>query len=182
MDPTATLRVVLGAFAVAVACAVLLLATTAVSVPPPTPCGLECGMGPSWGQPLNLTGNVSVGCPEASGHYCYSIEIAGTGYLHNISSFFLSLRNATGAAVPWPGYPGDTVSLISPLTSQVCAVYDTQTGNWSLNESYSGDISGGYTVVIYTGGIGPAFGLKNLEIVWTGVNGVSGVVPSNPFP
>jgi hypothetical protein len=132
----------------------------------------------SWGIPVNATGTTAEGCPASSGHYCYSLEIAGAGSGVNISNIALSLRNSAGASVPWPAV---TVSLFSPTSSDSVATYSTSTGTWSLVSPYTGALTGGDTITIYTSSTGAGEGLLGDELVATGQNGFSGTVSSSAF-
>ncbi len=77
----------------------------------------------SWGQPVNATGTSPTGCGSASGHYCYTIEIAGAGGGVSTSNFQLALRNSLGSTVAWP--TGVSVYLISPTVATYVASYST---------------------------------------------------------
>ena len=142
--------------------------------PPLGPVGL------AWGMPVNATGSTPAGCPVARGHYCYTIQVAGSDGLV-LSELQLSLRNSEGAPVPWPAPPtGDTVSLACANVTAVCGQYNTSSGGWSPG---SPSAFGGDTIVIFTPGVGAAYGLRGDEVVGTSVSvGNSASSPSNPFP
>jgi hypothetical protein len=138
-----------------------------------TPLGTEF----AWAYPTNETGITETGCPATAGHFCYAIVIAGAGNGVSTSNVQLSLRSVSGAAIPWP--PSITsISLVSP-TGPVVATYSTTNESWVPVGSFSGLLTSGMAVVIYTTG-GP--GLFNDEIVATGENGYSGNVLSAAFP
>jgi len=158
------------------------LATSTAPSPSEGAC-LPCG-GPlfSWGAPFNYTDASGGGCVATVGHYCYSIEIAGDS-MSSPSEMNLSLRSPIGAILPWPVYPApDTVWLFSPLVGSPVAEFSTITFSWTSLGGFQGTVSGGFTLVIFTGGIGASYGLHGDEIVLTGVNGFHGTVPSNSFP
>ncbi|HYA70316.1 MAG TPA: hypothetical protein VEH28_02975 [Thermoplasmata archaeon] len=140
-----------------------------------TPIGVDF----SWGIPINATGVTNPGCPVATGHYCYSIEIAGAGGGISTANVLLALRNAVGATVAWP--TGITVSLFSPTNATAVATYNTVNQSWTLNPPYGGLLSGGFTLVFYTAGTGAGNGLLGLQVVAIGTNGFSGTAPSNSF-
>ena len=141
-----------------------------------TPLGTDF----AWGTPINSTGVSVPGCTSTVGHYCYAIEIAGAGGGVNTSDFFLSLRNSVGTTVAWPS-GGVTVSLLSPTVESPVATYDTMTASWTLVPPYSGNLGGGFTIVLYTGATGAGQGLFGDELLAIGTNGFSGTVPSNAF-
>lgn len=155
--------------------------------PPPPPCGLDCGLGFAWGTPLNDTGATTpIGCQSVMiGHYCYSIEIAGSGGSLRTSEMNFSLRSSVGSVVPWPtGSNPDVVWLVSPVGGYpVVATFDTTTFSWTLLGNFTGAVWAGYTVVVITGGTGASYGLlgDELEAHIQGVSG-SATIPSNSFP
>jgi len=136
-----------------------------------------------WGQPMNASGTASPGCPSAIGHYCYSIEIAGVPGELSVRQVHLSLQTANGTALPWPPDPAsDRVTLVAPVPTNPCAEYDTASSHWTPFGNFTGALSGGFTVVIFTGGVGASYGLSGDAIVYTGVDGSSGATPSATFP
>jgi flagellin-like protein len=141
------------------------------------PSSAPLGTNFSWGQPINATGTTPTGCTAATGHYCYTIEIAGSSV--TTSNIVLSLRNSVGSTVAWPGTP--TISLISPTVSTAVATYSTSTSGWTLAGGFSGTISGGFSLVIYTSGVGAGAGLYGDQVVAIGASGYSGSVPSSSF-
>jgi len=173
---------------VAVAVAVAFAAIALAASPGPAPSNPGTPTGPfgfAWGQPLNESGTSAPGCPATVGHYCYSVEIVmiGAGAPTTVLQMQLSLRSAGGAAIPWPETPAsDLVSLISPVSGAAVSVYDTATSSWTLVGNFTGAFGAGYTVAVFTGGSGAAYGLLGDELVYTGVNGVTGTVPSAAFP
>jgi len=145
------------------------------------PSSAPLGTNFSWGQPFNVTGTTPTGCAAATGHYCYSLEIAGAGSGVGTTNFILDLRNAGGATVAWPA-GGITVSLISPTTVAAVATYATGTSTWTLVAPFTGTISGGgYTIVLYTTTVGTGNGLFGDQLVAIGQNGYAGTVPSASF-
>jgi flagellin-like protein len=158
----------------------------------------------SWGTPVNSTGQTSgTGCgaigTAPANAFCYSIEIAGSSV--TTSNFILALRNSAGATVAWPnGGTGTTVKtcttttgceaspstsqivLISPTVSTPVASYSTTAASWSLATTFSGTVSGGFSIVLYlVGASGAGAGLFGYELVAIGASGYSGSVPSNAF-
>jgi len=131
----------------------------------------------AWGSPVNATGVTTAGCASPTGHYCYSIEIVGSSV--NTSDVQLELGNAAGASVPWP--LGVNVSLINPSVESAVANYSTTSNTWNLVAPFTGQIVGGFTVVIYTSSTGLEQGLLGDRIVALGTDGYSGSVPSEPF-
>jgi hypothetical protein len=132
----------------------------------------------AWGTPINTTGISQVGCASTVGHYCYSIEIAGAGQGISTSNIQLALRNSAGAILPWPSV---TISLVTPTSAAAVATYSTATGSWSLVPPFDGTLTGGDSIVIYTGSTGAGEGLLGDQLVAIGVNGYSGSVASNAF-
>jgi len=96
-----------------------------------------------------------------------------------------SLRSSVGAPLPWPsGSNTDVIWLVSPFDGYpVVAQFDTATFAWSLYGNFTGAVWAGYTVVVFTGGTGPYYGLQGdqLEMLIQGING-SATIPSNSFP
>jgi hypothetical protein len=139
--------------------------------------------GPSWGTPVNASGSAPPGCPLATGHYCYSIEIAGGGEFE-ISGIQFGLRNGTDQPIPWPASPAnDTVSLECPNVTGRCGQYDTAAATWTIYGSTPGILIGGETVVIYTAGTGPAYGLLGDSLaLYDASEGLTNGMDSNPFP
>ncbi len=162
-----------------------MLVVAVVALQPAAPSfgcnALECGsLSLSWGVPLNETASEIVGCPSLVGHYCYSIEIAGSAL--GVTGLNLSLRNSSGRDVKWPRPPStDAVSLISSQNTGV-ALYNTTDQTWTAfgNDTY---ILGGYSIVIFTGGVGLSFGLRGYQLVasLSGPDG-RGTIPSIDFP
>jgi len=154
--------------------------------PPPPPCGLDCGILFSWGTPFNDTGPPPpVGCPSAiTGHYCYSIEIAGDGGALPTSAMNFWLRSSVGVRIPWPaGSNPDVIWLVAPYDGYpVVAQFDTITSSWTLYGNFTGTVSGGFTIVVFTGGTGSVYGLQGDQLVFEGTDGYSATVPSNSFP
>jgi len=140
---------------------------------------LPLGASLSWGTPYNVTGTQAQGCPATTGHYCYSIEIAGAGNGIATSNILLTLRNVEGATVPWP--TGIDVSLFSPSNISAVATYDTVLANWTLEPPFDGALSSGFTLEFYTAEIGAGNGLMGLQLVAVGQNGFSGTVSSVAF-
>jgi len=131
----------------------------------------------AWGTPINATGTTTAGCPSSTGHYCYTIEIAGSAV--STSNVQLELRSATGAPASWP--TGVSVSLFSPSVVTAVASYSTATNEWSLVAPFNGQIAGGFTVVIYTNGTGTSQGLVGDSLIADGADGYAGSVVSNAF-
>ena len=190
MVASADSRRVLVAFAcfvVAMLVSVAVLVEWPASTPPPPQCGLDCGLGFSWGTPFNDTGQPPpLSCPSVvAGNYCYSIEIAGSGGTLTTSEMNFSLRAPAGAFVPWPSGPNpDVIWLVSPFDGYpVVAQFDTSTYLWSLYGNFTGAVWAGYTVVVFTGGAGSYYGLQGdqLEALIAGVNG-NATIPSASFP
>jgi hypothetical protein len=145
----------------------------------------------AWGVPVNATGVSTPGCPSTTGHYCYTIEIAGAGGGVTTANILLQLRNSLGANVAWP--VGVAVSLFSPTNVSAVATYDTATQTWTLAPPYNGTLSGGWSLVFYTAstGAGNGFlgdqviakkeGIPLDQVIAIGTNGFTGTVPSAAF-
>ena len=131
----------------------------------------------AWGVPVNASAVEGPGCGPPSSTYCYSIEITGANGI-STSDVLLSLRNDVGATVPWSTQ--DTISLFTPTNASVVATYDPASDTWSLVPPFTGQLSGGDTIVIATPATESA-GLLGIQLVAVGTNGFSGTVPSNPF-
>jgi hypothetical protein len=131
----------------------------------------------SWGSPINDTGVTISGCPSSSGHYCYSIVIAGASGGVGTSNIALELTNIAGATVTWP--TGITISLFSPTNASAQATYDTTNSSWALVPPYDGALSAGFTLVFYTADT--SSGLLGLRLAAIGLNGFSGTVASLAF-
>ncbi len=139
----------------------------------------------SWASPINATGVKTSGCAGTT-NYCYTIEIAGSSV--TTSNIVLSLRNSVGSTVAWPTgiytgtamTAGATIELFSPTVSTDVASYNIATSGWTLVTTYSGAISGGYSIVIYFG-TAAGIGLLGNELVAIGASGYSGSVPSTAF-
>jgi flagellin-like protein len=138
----------------------------------------------SWGSPNNVSGTAPLGCAAAAGHWCYSIEIAGTGGGVSTSNIQLALRSALGATVAWPASLV-TISLETPSSGAAVATYAPATTTWTLVSPFTGTLAGGDTIVIYMTsaslGTGVQTGLLATQLVAIGINGFSGTVPSNSF-
>ncbi len=154
---------------------------------PPSPSPVASApIGPgglAWGAPENSSGSTSVGCPAAPGHYCYPIEIAGGAALA-LSGAELSLRNASGGSVAWPAPPGnDTISLTCANGTGTCALYDSANAMWTVYGSNPTSFLGGETLVVFTPGTGPSFGLQGDALVLTdAADGITNGDVANPFP
>jgi flagellin-like protein len=137
----------------------------------------------SWGQPVNATGTiVEDACPAVASpatHYCYSIEIAGAGGGVTTSNFQLALRNSAGATIAWPAVTN--VYLLSPTVATHVASYSTSGAAWTNVGTFTGTISGGFSIAIYTTGVGAGAGLLSDQLVAIGTNGYSGTVPAGAF-
>jgi hypothetical protein len=134
----------------------------------------------SWGIPVNATGEtVENACTMTTGHYCYSIDIAGAGGGITTSNIGLSLRNSVGATIAWP--TGVSIYLLTPTTSVYQSSYSTTNESWTSVPGFSGALASGDNIVIYTAATGASQGLLGDSLVAIGVNGYSGTVPSNAF-
>jgi len=144
------------------------------------PCAPLGPIGIQWGEPVNATGSTPAGCPVASGHYCYTVEVTGSGG-DVLSELELSLRSSAGGPLLWPAPPAtDSVSIGCSHDTVVCGEYNTTSASWTPGSVGS---FGGDSVVIYTPGVGAAYGLSGDELVGTYTTaGYSGTTPSNPFP
>jgi hypothetical protein len=140
--------------------------------------GNPLGTSFSWGQPINATGTTPPGCALAIRHYCYEIEVAGSSV--TTSDFTLSLRNSVGAVTSWP-IDGIVISLITPTSISVDATYSVYTSSWTLLPPFTGQVTGGDSIVLYTASAGTGNGLFGEQLVATGANGYSGSVPSGSF-
>ncbi len=158
------------------------------------PSSAPLGTNFSWGVPVNSTstsGTVTGCAATSTAHaFCYSIEIAGSSV--TTSNFILSLRNSAGATVSWPvtaatipcaaTATASQVCLISPTVSTPVAAYSTSAGGWTNVATFTGSVSGGYTIVICV--IGTAAvnaGLLGDQLVAIGASGYSGSVPAASF-
>jgi hypothetical protein len=151
---------------------------------PSSQCGTEStpplGTNFSWGIPVNATGTIiENACTMTTGHYCYSIEIAGAGGGITTSNIALSLRSATGATIAWPA--GVSVYLLTPTTATYQSSYSTTSSSWTPVTGFSGTLASGDNIVIYTASTGASQGLLGDSLVAIGVNGYSGTVSSNAF-
>ena len=167
------------ALAVIAAAAVVLLAALPPSSPGPSCSGPAiCALTFSWGTPFNDSGSTFEGCPSNVGHYCYSIEMAGSP---SIESLTLSLRSSVSATTPWPFPSTDAVSLVSPVGT-ILASYGTANSTWTPLTN-STVFAGGNTLVIYTPQTGSAYSLAGDSILAriVGSNGISGSFPSSAF-
>ncbi|HXW66390.1 MAG TPA: archaellin/type IV pilin N-terminal domain-containing protein [Thermoplasmata archaeon] len=171
--------ILLVAITVVLAAVLYVLISGLTKGPGTSPLGTDFG----WGQPNNATGTTPVGC-AATTLYCYSVEIVGIGGGITMSSLTLSLRNALGSTVAWPGATAPTISLISPTTAAAVATYATGTSSWTPVGSFNGLLASGMTVVVYLS-TGPAtgthIGLLGDSIVAIGGSGWSGTVISSAF-
>lgn len=182
---TRSIRIPFGVVAVA------LLATGIVgayllsqpSSPSPAASAPVGPLGIEWGVPENSSGSTSVGCPATLGHYCYQLEIAG-GEALALSGAELGLRNTSGGWVAWPASPGnDTISLACANDAGTCAEYDAAIATWTVYGSDPTTFLGGETVVVFTAGTGPSFGLHGDALVLTdAAEGIANGDVANPFP
>lgn len=153
-----------------------------ISVPSPpatTGCGLECGLLFSWGTPVNDTGSTGIGCPSVPGHYCYTIEVAGSAI--QLTNLTFSLRGENGSRAPWPYPVLDSVSLVDPRGA-IVSVYDTADSAWA-GPVNSTSVAGGDTLVIYTPHAGAQYGLFGVSIVAVirSSSGTPASIPSEGF-
>jgi hypothetical protein len=141
---------------------------------------LPLGTNFAWGTPVNATGTtIENACTMSSGHYCYSIEIAGAGGGITTSNLALSLRNSAGATIAWP--TGVSIYLLTPTTAVYQSSYSTTSESWTSVPGFSGALASGDNIVIYTAATGASQGLLGDSLVAIGVNGYSGTVSSNAF-
>jgi len=162
------------------------------------PSSAPLGTNFSWGVPVNATGTTTNGCGTSGGathSFCYSIEIAGSSV--STSNFVLALRNAAGATVSLPATATVSVDLISPtITASGCVAPGTAAagcvayagsttgtlGSWTNIASFTGSVTGGFTVVIFTtGGAAVNAGMLGDILVAVGSSGYSGSVISPAF-
>lgn len=172
------------AFAIAlgvVAITVVALFVTSPHGQPNQFCDAEapCAVSFSWGMPVNNSGSVSVGCPSAMGHYCYSVDLAGNQSLQYLT---LSLRSSVGSTIGWPAPAVDVLSLVSP-GGTILASYRTINSTWTADAD-SAAFGEDNSLVIYTPGVGPDYGLKGESILAevSGPDGISFTTPSAAFP
>ncbi len=178
-EQTGPSAAVAGSIIVGTIAVMLVVSYYALLLAPSSPNCLDCGVPAfAWGVPVNESGTTPAGCPTAAGHYCYSIEVAGSDIqLQNLS---LSLRSSNGTLVAWPAPPwADTVHLIN-ANSVPAAEYSTSKATWSPSPSYSG-VTGGESIVIYTFGLGPFFGLRGLALVASSSGPNVFSIPSTAF-
>lgn len=147
-----------------------------------TPFGwLPLGVVLDWGRSLNETGSTIAGCPQATGHYCYTVAILEAG--DNISTaniLRLLLRNDQSVTVSWPS---DGVSVSFVNAAVVVATYLPANSTWDFEGSYDGAITTSLTLVIYTASTGPGQGLTGEAIVAQGTTGYVGFTNSSgSFP
>jgi hypothetical protein len=134
----------------------------------------------AWGAPVNATGTtIENACTMTTGHYCYSIEIAAAGGGITTSNIVLSLHNSTGATIAWP--TGVSVYLLTPTTTVYQSSYSATSESWTSVPGFSGALTAGDNIVIYTAATGSSQGLLGDSIVAIGVIGYSGTVLSNAF-
>ena len=153
---------------------------------------LPLGSAFSWGTTLNATGNATIGCGASGGTthaFCYSVEIAGASV--TTSDFFLLLiERFDGEMYPWRvalngqflADPTDSqVTLIGPTLAAPVSGYNASARDWNNAPGFNGDVSGGFTVVLYLVGtttvnasLFPGLGLEAV-----GENGYTGGVVSS---
>ncbi|MGB7124802.1 MAG: archaellin/type IV pilin N-terminal domain-containing protein [Thermoplasmata archaeon] len=168
--------ILLVAITVVLAAVLYVLISGLTHGPGSAPLGTNFG----WGQPDNATGTAIIGCAAATGHYCYSIEIASAGGGITTTSVDLSLRNAAGGTVAWPT-GGVTISLVSPSSTLAIATYSITTNAWAPVGTFSGAFASGQSIVVYTTTGTGSQGMFGDALVAIGSNGYSGTVASASF-
>jgi FlaG/FlaF family flagellin (archaellin) len=180
------------AIGVVLAAILFVLVSGLTSGPTTAPLGADF----AWGQENNVTGSTIAGCGASGGAthaFCYTIAISVSSV--STSNFVVVLRNLTGISTVLPSGVAVSIDLVSPTVSSVgCAAPGTTApgcvayasagfgSTWSNQGSFTGGVTSGFTLVIFSAGTATADGgMFGLVVSAVGTSGYSGNVIANAF-